>query len=391
MKSQTTPHRDQRGLLRTSLKLAWVLTLTIQASGLTAFAKEPRQSTSPLHQKGPQFPSRDELPKIAESEWSKLPLPSHKMLDDVLSKLKSVRVIDCAMDLLGRPFSDGYNQQLSEPNSGGVLFQSSDPVVLTELTECLRIREREDGQYGAFTLGSPVIELTLVDGRVVYLGYIGRCVRWKEWRYDAVLLDSHRLFQWLTSHGITGPLREAQEQLEYNRREYQGVKTSLAEFVRTMPRSLRSFFRTTPKPDNKENLSEKYEKIPEAKLLKLAKHSLDGQFPKLSDQIGVLLEWDGNLTDNHQFSVGDFPIKLLLEYDPNQIKSIVQRSSLTPAQSVGACRYYSSYWFKEKFPSAAKPLNRNLQQRIIRGVKSTGKNGKDLEKFEETMRNFSQP
>jgi hypothetical protein len=379
--------RDE--LFGLSPAIIWLLVLVL-VSGMAAFAEEARPGTSTVT-KGPQFPSSDCLPKVTESEWSKLPLPSRRMLDDVLSKLKSVRVIDCVVDLLGRPCSGGYNQILKERSSGNVLFQSSDPGVLRELRECLRIREDGAGYSGAFTYGSPAIELTLVDGTVIYLGYIGKTIRWKEWRYDGDLLDPQRLGLWLTNHGITGPLREAQERIEYKRHEYEGVKASLAEFVRTMPTSLRSFFRTTPK-QNLNNLSEKYEKLPEERILKLAKISLSRQYPKVPDQVGVLLEWDGKLSDsNHHFNVGDFPIKLLLEYDPDQILSKVQGSSMSSAQSVGASRYYSSYWFKQKFPSANKPLNRNLRQRIIRGVKATGKNGKDLENFEEALRNWSQP
>lgn len=376
-------------MLNFSLPLLCLLAVTPQIYGAAAYAETVEKHTTAIRRKGPQFPTCDKLPKVSELEWSRLPLPSQKMLDDVLSKVRSVRIIDCAIDLLGRPCSGGYNEILHESYSGDVLFESSNFSVIKELTECLRIRESET-QSGAFTYGAPVIELTLLDHKVVYLGYIGRSIRWQAWRYDGDLLNSGRAAKWLANHGITKPSREAQVEAEYAKLEYLGIKASLDEFVRTMPKSLRMYFRTTPKP-NLNNLSKKFENTPREQLLKLAKHSLSQQFPRVSDQIGVLLEWDGRLSDNnHHFSDGAFPIELLLEYEPSQILSKVKSSSLTPAQWVGVARYYSNYR-TQQIPTRYKQIDKALRQRIVRGVKSTGKNGKDLERFEEIWRNLTTP
>lgn len=346
--------------------------------------------------KGPQFPTIDKLPNTDEFLWSKLPLPSQKMLDNVLSKLKRVRVIDCAVDLEGRPYSGAYGMW-EERLSGNIVFESADANVLKELTKYLRISEQpENKQVDAYESADPAIELTLFDGRVVYLGFARGFIRWREWRYDAHLLNPLGFALWLNKHGVTRPLPRSQgveyDYNDYNRWEYEQQKKAFDAFVRTMPTSLRSFFRTKlvtrlgPGWSKLETRSKIYEKISDEQFSRLVKAELSRQFPKVPDQIGVLLEWDGKL-DYSKIGLEHFPIQVLLEYAPSQVLTKVTGPSLSPLQWVGVSRYYSSYDFRQKFPSGYKPLDKALIERITKGVKASGK-CENLPHFENAMSNW---
>lgn len=365
----------------------WLLIVGLQLSGLTSSAEENRASGDAWTIKdGPKGTIAVE--QYVDPSRAKLPLPSQKMLDDVLRRLKRVRVIDSGMDMAGEPFSGGTNVNLGEPYSGKVVFESSDPKVLKELTEYLRIRE--DKVFVVQIAAAPTFELTLNDGRVVNIGRItGGLIRWKAWNCDVYLMNPRGFVYWLTNHGITGPIREVQENARYKRYDEEREKRCLDEFVRTMPTSLRSFFGLIrSKSTSIEHVQKAYEKFDDKRQLKLAKSALSRQFPNESDQIGKLLEWEGKYSE-HRFTYQRFPIDLLLEYDQPTVLSTVKGSTLSSAQWIGLMRYYSHQHFRRKFPSGYKPLDKTLRERIIKRVKSTGKNEQDLYEFDDALRNWN--
>jgi len=371
----------------------------LHCAGTPALAgKAISKMSSP--QKGPQFPTIDQLPSRNESVWCKLPLPSQKALDMVRTNLKSVRILDCAVDLDGRPYAGAYGYR-GKRLTGNVVFESSDKELLREFTGYLRIHEEPaNRQVDAYERGIPTIELTLADGKVIYFGFARGFIRWNAWRYDAYLMNPRGFALWLNTHGIKESLPQSQgvdydHDNDYDRWEYEESKRAFATFVRTMPTSLRVFFRPTLSTRLLGSgssklilLSKNYEEIPEERLLRLAKAALAQQFPKLPDQIGALLAWDGKLTYS-KLSL-DFPIQLLLkEYEPTQVLTVVKSQSLSPAQWVAVSRYYSDWYFRRKFPSGFKPLDKALRARIIKGIKATKQNELDLEIFEEAMNNWS--
>lgn len=378
-------NKAKRRISSSSL-LAWILALALLSSIMTAFAEESGTSTEQWTIKNGPKDTYIVEPFVAPSK-SKLPKPSQKSLDVVLSKLKRVRVIDCGMDLQGKPFSGGFNIALGEPYSGRIVFDSTDQKILKELTALLCIRE--DSFTRVMGPSAPTIELTLSDGKVLNLGLAGwDTIRWNEWQYDAFLARSKDFNDWLTDHGITGPVREMRALQDNEKRQDERISACLKEFVRTMPTSLLTFFGPMKGSSGcLEDLSENYAKIPEEQRLNKAKCALKRQFPDDHKQIGTLLEWEGNLSD-YWIHYQSFPIELLLEYDPAKVLSTVKKSAMTPAQWIGASRFYSDLNFRRKFPSGYKQLDKALRARIIKQLKATGKNQTDIDDFENAVRNW---
>jgi hypothetical protein len=328
---------------------------------------------------------------------AKLPQPSQKALDLVLGKVRSLRIIDCAMsDLKAIPKSEGTKIALKNSNKKFAVFETSDPRILKELINRLRIREnRYRGRYclgggceDGLSWSAPVYELTLLDGRVIYMsGW--EYLRWYAWCGDAELVNSERLFDWLTKRGIKWPWRVVEKQKEYDRKEQKEDEAKLHNFERNMPKSLRSFFGELHVKNayGLEDISKNYAKLPEERRLDLTRAALSKQAASESDQIGILLEWSGKMSEL-RLGFQYFPIHLLLEYKPEQVTSKIKGYNLSSTQWVGACRYYTYIGFRRMFPAGYKPLDKKLRARIIKEVKATKKNGSELYYFEEALREW---
>ncbi len=328
---------------------------------------------------------------------SKLPSPSQKMIDDVLGNLKTVRIIDWRMDKDGNLVGK-WGGKIKGTKKEATIFESSEPIVWSNLPRALRIDEDANLKKQDYNrcLGSesqvPTLELIQKNGQVSYWGIANVGVlRCKEWRCDASIKNPFSFAVWLARHGVTEPAINAKRSVDYAIYEYEKEKNSFDEFILNMPKSLSSFLGTVTqlqaKP-NLEDMSENYGKIPEEKRLKLAKLALSKEFPHEAEQIAVLLEWKGKFLIDWAGRYQSFPIELLMEYEPSQVMSVVKSSRLTTAQWIGLCRYFSSYDFRQKFPSGYKPLDKRLQQRIIKEVRSTGRNDYDVDKFNNALENW---
>lgn len=216
-------------------------------------------------------------------------------------------------------------------------------------------------------------------------------VRWKEWRYEGALSNNLGFLLWLTKHGFSEPARRLQTEIDLSIYKNERSQKSFDQFVRAMPKSLGTFLGPLKHLEFSaclEDMSEQYGKIPEGERLELARFALSREFPQESDQIGALLEWEGALIDLGVGSYEDFPIELLMRYEPSHVLLKVTESSLSPAQWVGLSRFYSSNHFKTKFPSGYKLLDQAMRQRILEAITATGKNESDVENFRSAMRNW---
>ena len=376
------------------VRFIWLLIVVLQISCLTAWAEKNRALPDAIKTK--QKTKKDQqdtisVKSINDSSKSSLPLPSEEMLEAVLSNTKSFRVIDCGLDADGK-LRPAYSDLLREESSGRIIFESSESLVLRDLRNCLRIAKGSQfsESSGNFPLGSTTFELTLADGRKVNLGLVGTRLRWNAWRQDAYLLHPVALIAWLGEHGAMRPLREIEARFDYAKHIYKRDVVGFEEFVREMPKSLSDFFGTIKRLESSmclEDMSKNYGAIPKSNRLKLARSALSRQFPNESDQIGVLLEWDGKISSVRN-SYQRFPIELLLEYSPDKVLSKVKKSPLSKSQWVGVMRYYSDLDFRRKFPSGCSPLDRATRDRIVKNVKATGQYQLDIDEFEEAMRNL---
>ncbi|MCW5821188.1 MAG: hypothetical protein KIT34_00195 [Cyanobacteria bacterium TGS_CYA1] len=334
--------------------------------------------------------------KNAPSE-SKLPSPSQKMIDDVLGNLKTIRILDWRMDKDGNLVGK-WGGEIKGTKEESIIFESSEPIVWSQLPRALRIDEDANLKKQDYNicLGSesqvPTLELTQKNGQVSYWGVANVGVlRCKEWRCDASIKNPFSFAVWLARHGVTEPAIDAKRSVDYAIYEYEKEKNSFDQFMLNMPKSLRSFLGTINRLEatpSLEVMSETYGKIPEEKRLQLAKLALSNEFPRESEQIAVLLEWKGKFLIDWAGGYQSFPTDLLMEYEPSQVMSVVNSSRLTTAQWIGLCRYFSSYGLSQKFPSGYKTLDRKLQQRIIKEVRSTGRNDYDVDKFNNALKNW---
>lgn len=385
MSVQSNHIYENRKLLTCHIPIALMVVLGFQFTSIGAYAKDSFQPNEIwTTQKG----KRGEglyLEKFRDPSNSKLPLPSQQMLNDVLVHLKCLRILNCRMDTHGNLVPDSESRCQSTTACPKIIFQSSSPMALEELKGHLRLKTTSDFPL-ATHLGSPTIELTLTNGRVVHLGLIDDAIRWNAWRYDAFLLNPSGFVHWLAKHGATGPLLASQQILEDEMHLTEREKASIDEFVRTMPKSLRLFFgKLYGSSGGLEDLSEKYKRIPVGSRLRLAKYALSSQYSNELDQIGALLEWEGNVTD-YWTHYQNFPIELLLEeYNPRQVISKIKNSSLSTAQWVGVSRYFSDTGFKNKFPSDHKLLTEKLRNTIIERVSATGRNRLDVNDFKKSI------
>lgn len=376
-------NRSHPGVLR--LRIA--LMLSVISIGMVACTNQNVDSKDVLTLK--KDPNNtylvEDLADSAKSN-SKLPAPSQKMLNKIISGTKRVRIIDCQMDQEGNTKPRGTHTLHEEPISENVLFDSNDPQVLKELSEFLRIRE--DTFPRAISACAPTMELTLDDGKVIHLGLAGwSTIRCKAWRFDAFLLNPDGFVSWLAAHGVTRPQCQLQAQQEYDKRDEEKVEASLKEFAQTMPTSLRSFFGALHGGPYTgiTDVSKKYANIPQSDRMKLARAALSNQFPKERDQIGALLEWSGKITD-YKYGFQNFPFTLLMESEPDMVLTKIRENSMTSAQWVGAIRYFSFSELRNKFPGGYKPLDSHLKERLIKEVKATGKNDLDIYNFEQALR-----
>ncbi|MDX2105817.1 MAG: hypothetical protein SFY67_05385 [Candidatus Melainabacteria bacterium] len=315
------------------------------------------------------------------------PKPSQKMLDAILCKLVRLRVIDYELNLSGKPLKGEFKTNPIATSTGVVLFDTSETKILREFSEHLRISQDSHSQL--LVTSSPTFELTLSDGRKILLGLAGwGHIRWNEWSQDGRLSNAGAFLDWLSKNGINGPSAELKahqkSELAYDKK----TESALADLAQTMPKSMRNFFGVL-KPDRTtqlENFSESYAKIPKEDRLRLAKAALKKEFPTDSEQVGALLEWSGKMKTNYSFQ--KFPVELLLEYSPDLILEKTKKISISSAQWVGICRYYSNLNFRYKYPEGYSPLNKNLQKRIHSEVSKTRKNDSDIEDFDKAVKKW---
>ncbi|MBX9687222.1 MAG: hypothetical protein K2X27_11005 [Candidatus Obscuribacterales bacterium] len=325
---------------------------------------------------------------IDSKNKSKLPLPSQKSLDQALSDITRIRIVDSG--------TEG-----GKALEGKVILDTSDPRIIHELRALLRIKEDPESFGHDMCLGGPCIEVYSKNNWKFCLGIQhGSSIRWVGWSDDTDLLKPKEFILWLASKGATGPKLEMERQIEQAKFDSpKSQQARLNQFIQTMPASMKVFFGAAKSlpggPGNEvlmlDELFPKYKAIPKERRLSAAKAAIASQFPKTQDQIRALLEWSAAIDYPYAAAYRKFPTELLLEYEPSEILAVVKAAAKGSSAWVGASRLYSYMGFRDKFLYGYPELDAPLKQRILAELKATGKNKNDVQEFEEAISEWMYP
>lgn len=316
------------------------------------------------------------------------PHPSQQSLNDLLTRVRSFRIID-AGTASGKLLGDK------------VLFDSEkDPQSVDELKKYLVIitDPRSFGHDACY--GGPTLEFICKDNQKVLIAiHHGVELRWDAWADDAWLQQPKEFITWLATKGATGPQQEmerAKAQAKFNSLESQQLR--LDQFVATMPLSLRNFLgplRVAAEERSVsfslDDMSEKYKRISYRNRHARAIAALAKEYPSETAQIGALLTWSGSIEYPDAGVYRTFPQELLLEYRPEAILAFVTSDAVSAIQLVGAGRLYSGMGFRDLFLDGYPALNAPLQQKIMTAIKSQPDSRSDAYSFQDAIDNWMPP
>jgi hypothetical protein len=140
--------------------------------------------------------------KKVQEEFEKLPSPTQSSLNDMLSLVDTVEVLD-----------GGINGDA--PMSNKVLLRTSDAKKVNDFRESLRIVEDPKTFDHCNCFGRPTLVLSRGNERIAVIGMQhGLAIRWSKWKWDARLLSPEVLLGWLASEGVRKPQEEFQKELK---------------------------------------------------------------------------------------------------------------------------------------------------------------------------------
>jgi hypothetical protein len=316
---------------------------------------------------------------------SMLPAPSQDMLDKLLESTSQVSIVDSGTSG-GRLLGDR------------VIFKSSDPQVIAQLKDFMKINSDPRSFGHDYCLGGPTLELNSRQGQKTLICiHHGYAIRWDAWKSDACLLHPGEFIDWLANKGANGPKREQEQMLEqakYSSRELQQKR--LDQFVATMPEPLRIYIGplhvgVMPGGGVGFMLSEMSDKLKGHYDTRGAKAALASRVPNETQQISAILEWSGSITDAGAGAYLMFPTELLLEYEPDRVTSFVKSEQLSTNQWIGAGRFYSYFGFRDRFPCGYPPLDAQLKQRITKELFAAGRNQRDAYEFQGAIKEWMPP
>ena len=177
--------------------------------------------------------------------------------------------------------------------------------------------------------GDPAVELVSESGeRLALIGvHHGRTIRFGRSAWDAPLREGRKLLEWLSSHGVPGPLNEVLE--DQRRRE---ERQRIAErWFSAMPRSLEP---------HRELMASMNLNEPARRTLMQA---LEEEFPAIEGRALALFSWLGSGEGPWQSYPGyeEVPPQLLREIPIADLLRALETSEISPRQLEGASRYFA--------------------------------------------------
>ena len=295
---------------------------------------------------------------------SKLPSPSQKSLDNLVTQMDRVRII------AGGEFN-------GKPLDKKVLLDSRDAKVLKELIECLKISEdpRTFGQE--MNSGDPTLEIYAGGKRLAVLGYHhSLTIRWsKGWKFDGQLLDGRRFSEWFATNGVPGPKLEREVSLKENRQ----AASDMRKWAQSMPDVLKPSWQEVigdslpgmvvfvPEPSVDDENENPAPRAVNPRLEKLLA-SLDEAYKDKQSRTLALCQWFssgcGKWTGYPPYE--HIPGEILLMIPTEEIVAALKRSDVTEPELDGAARYFAWHTFRSQKPQDIKLLDSDLRQKLLK-------------------------
>jgi len=294
-------------------------------------------------------------PTPSSSNQHDMPLPTQKSLDEMLSSVNRIRVIDAGM-------SSGKAMK------GKVILDTRKPEDISSFRNVFKIDEAPSSFGYCMCLGEPTLEFYRGKRLIATVSiHHGRSIRWGKWKWDALLAGNEKLLDWLFNHNVKKP----KEEYEENLRQAAESEKQYRKWESAIPECLRSRWAKidwgSPLGPDEATVSE---------LFQIAKNNYHAQ----DELILSLLGWYGSgvFFFKQKTAYEILPEKLLLRIETRDIIKVVTTRKLTSSQMEGASRYFVGWEFHKQKPKDEILISTELKQLILNHVKQQ----KDKDKIE---------
>lgn len=298
------------------------------------------------------------IQKYNSSAQQDNPLPSQKSLDEMLSAINRIRVIDAGMEG-------------GKAMKGKVLLDTRKPEDISSFKRILKINEDKSTFGYCMCLGEPTLEFYKGKKLVATVSiHHGRSIRWDKWKWDALLVGNENLLNWLSKRNVNKPKEEYEENLRHAaeaEKQYQKWENAIPECLRAQWKKINW---GSPIEPTETTVSE---------LFQVAKNNYVNQ----DELILALLGWYGSGEGPWSGfpSYETTPERLLLRIETEDILKVVTSQRLTFSQMEGASRYLADWEFHQRKPKDAVLVSAEIKNRILNHVKQQ----KDQDKIERVQ------
>ena len=279
---------------------------------------------------------------------SKKSNPTQQSLNDMLSKIDRIRVVDAGM-------SGDKLVFVNDNNSGNakVFFDTNSKEQIESFRSYFTIVEDPKTFGHCMCVGWPTFEFLSGTKLVARISlHHGRSIRWPEWKYDGVLSRNKDVLNWLAANGAPQPKESYEADLaraQESRKQYEQWLMAVPGSIRTQVRELlgRGDYIFASEDDiNAIYATFSSTASPESQALSLFKWYGSG--------CGL---WSGYP------SYEEMPNKLLMHI-PTGILLKALTSDLSDAHIEGAARFFTSREFNNRRYPDRKMLPEDLKKRI---------------------------
>lgn len=278
---------------------------------------------------------------------SKKSNPTQQSLNDMLSKIDRIRVVDAGM-----PGKDLVVLRANEFDKMKVFLDTNSKEQIESLKSYFSIVEDPETFAHCQCLGRPTFEFFSGKTLVTRISlHHGKSIRWSEWKHDALLNSNKDVLNWLAVNGVPQPKESYEadlERAEQSRKQYEKWLMSAPKSIRTQVRGNYPFASEDEINKIHETLSSAVS--PESQALSLFKWYGSG--------CGL---WSGYP------SYEELPNKLLMQI-PTSILLQALTNDLSDAHIEGAARFFTSREFNSKRYPDRKMLPDDLKKRICEHI-----------------------
>lgn len=280
---------------------------------------------------------------------------NYKELDKIFNSADSIVVLE-------EPFSDSK-----------ILFASNNYKEIQDLKESLILEiPKPDTWMHCMCLGTPAIYLYKDTTKLIQItNHHGNSIRCSLWDTDVIIKDVEKWLTWFDNRSIISPREEVEDsriraiksQINYNR------------WLSKMPGSIRLLWDSIDPNDFNPDITP-------------LNDALTKEFPNSQERILTLLRWYGSGTGPWSgFPIyEDIALKILLEYQTQDIIKAIQSTKLDSMQTEGSARLFGGWYFQKQHPDGSSLIPKDLKLLFWEHIKITT----DKDKFDRAQKAFAQ-